>query len=78
MNPIVSMLRSKNNSSSQQNSKSTESNGNILSEFAKFKKDMQGKDAKAIVDGLRASGRMSEQQYQQLLQKAKNIEAFLK
>lgn len=72
------MLRSKNNSSSQQNSKSTESNGNILSEFAKFKKDMQGKDAKAIVDGLRASGRMSEQQYQQLLQKAKNIEAFLK
>ena len=78
MNPIMSMLRSKSNSSSQQNSKSTEQSGNVLSEFAQFKKNMQGKDAKAIIDGLRASGRMSEQQYQQLLKKAKDLEAFLK
>ena len=76
MNPIMSMLRSKNNSSSQQNSKSSEQN--TLSGFAKFKQDMQGKDAKAIIDGLRASGKMSEQQYQQLLKKAKDLEAFLK
>ena len=78
MNPIMSMLRSKNNSSSQQNSKSSGQNTNMLSDFAQFKKSMKGKDAKAIVDELRASGKMSEQQYQQLLQKAKSLEAFLK
>lgn len=70
-NPIMSMLRSQNN---QQSS----SSGNMLIEFAKFKKQMQGKDAKAMVDDLRASGKMSEQQYQQLVNKAQTLKDFLK
>jgi hypothetical protein len=50
--------------------------------FAEFAKYMKGKDAKSIVDDLRASGKMSEQQYQQLTQQAQtNIDTakgFLK
>lgn len=70
-NPIMSMLHSQNN---QQPS----SSGNMLIEFAKFKKQMQGKDAKAMVDGLRASGKMSEQQYQQLISTAQTLKDVLK
>lgn len=70
-NPIMSMLHSQNNHRSS-------SSGNMLIEFAKFKKQMQGKDAKAMVDELRASGKMTEQQYQQLISTAQTLKDVLK
>lgn len=69
-NPIMSMLHSQNKQSS--------SSGNMLLEFAKFKKQMRGKDAKAMVDELRASGKMTEQQYQQLISTAQTLKDVLK
>ena len=83
MNPILGMLNTKTyNPPSQPNNfgniSSTSSPANLLASFAQFKKQMEGKDPKAIVDELRASGRMSDAQYQQLLQRAKELQAFLK
>ena len=71
MNPLLSML----NSQKKVNYTPT---GNMLSDFAAFKQSMQGKDLEAIVNDLRASGRMSEQQYQSLLQSAKSLMNVLK
>lgn len=79
-NPIMSMLRSQSKPSS--NSKSTGFPDVSKMSFAEFAKYMKGKDVKSIVDDLRASGKMSEQQYQQLTQQARtNIDTakgFLK
>lgn len=78
MNPILSMLNSTNKQTQPQVSKSPQSSGNTLKDFAAFKKSMEGKDPKAIVDGLRSSGKMSEKQYQDLLTRAKSLESLLK
>ena len=59
MNPVLSMLHSQKSNQKQS--------------FAQFAKSMQGKDPKAMVDELRSSGQMSEQQYQNLLRQAQSI-----
>ena len=83
MNPILGMLHTQQgNQQSPQNNivniPQRSSPADMLASFSQFKKQMEGKDAKAIVDELRASGRMSEAQYQQLLQRAKSLQDFLK
>ena len=51
---------------------------NSKQSFLEFAKSMQGRDPKAVVDELRASGRMSEAQYQSLLKRAKEFAGLLK
>ena len=79
-NPIMSMLRTPSKSTST--SKSTNFPDVSKMSFAEFARYMKGKDAKSMVDDLRASGQMSEQQYQKLLAQAqsnmKNVQDFLK
>jgi len=79
MNPILSMLNSQRNPKpAQALNVQVPRSGNFLSDFAAFKRSMEGKDPKAMVDELRASGRMSEQQYQSLLSKAQDIATLFK
>ena len=66
MNPVLSMLHTQKNEP------------DMKANFLQFVKSMQGKDAQAIVQQLRASGQMSESQYQSLLQRAKSLSAILK
>lgn len=67
-NPIMSMLRTP--SSSASNSKTSGFPDVSKMSFSDFVKYMNGKDAKMIVDDLRATGKMSEQQYKRLMQQA--------
>ena len=77
MNPILSMLNS--TSKEQQTTvPSVKQSGNMLKDFADFKKQMQGKDAKSIIDGLRASGKMSDKQYKDLVTRAETLQSILK
>ena len=70
MNPVLSMLHTQNSQELKMlNSKQS---------FLEFVQSMQGRDPKAMVDELRASGRMSEAQYQSLLKRAKDFAGFLK
>ena len=83
MNPILGMLRAQpGNPQNQQNNMvnipQKSSPAEMLASFSQFKKQMEGKDPKAMVDELRASGRMSKAQYQQLLQRAKSLQDFLR
>lgn len=83
MNPIMSMLRSKNNNQNQnQNNPSTLPKNVSQMGFAQFVRAMKGKDVKSIIDDLRSSGQMSEAQYQSLTQQANSqvnsFKAFLK
>lgn len=68
MNPVLSMLRTQKN----------QTNGIDKKSFLEFAKSMQGKDPKAMVDELRASGKMSESQYQSLLKRAEELSTTLK
>lgn len=68
-NPILEMLNQRQASNNPLQ---------MLQEFQKFKNQMQGKDAKGMVMELLNSGRMSQQQFQQLKQQADYFSKFLK
>ena len=50
----------------------------MMQEFAKFKKQMAGKNPQQIVENLIKSGQMTNEQYQQLVQQAKSLQSILK
>lgn len=50
----------------------------LLSQFADFKKQMAGKNPKAMVQELLKSGRMSQQQFEQLKAQAQSLSSILK
>lgn len=72
MNPILQML-------GQSQKQSMNSNPmQMLKQFAQFKQQMQGRDPKAMVEQLLASGKMTQQQFDQLKQQAQMLQGFLK
>ena len=68
-NPMLTML----NSQPQQNN-----SANALQQFQQFKQQMAGKDPKAMVEDLLRSGKMTQQQFDQLSQQANQLAQFLK
>lgn len=50
----------------------------MVRQFNDFKKSLSGKDPKQIVQGMLASGQMSRDQFEQLSEMAKGLEAILK
>ncbi len=50
----------------------------MISEFQKFKKQMQGKNPEQIVKGLISSGQMSQQQFEELKKEAMTLTNILK
>lgn len=50
----------------------------MVRQFNDFKKSLSGKDPKQIVQGMLASGQMSRNQFEQLSEMAKGLEAILK
>ena len=51
---------------------------NMMQEFNKFKQSMAGKDPQAMVQELLRTGKMSQDQYQQLSQMANSLSGILK
>lgn len=49
----------------------------MVQQFAQFKQQMQGKDPQKIVEGMLASGQMSQQQFEQLKGMAENLKGVL-
>ena len=49
----------------------------MLQKFAEFKKSMAGKDPEAMVNELLRSGKMSQQQFEQLKQQAQSFMSLL-
>ncbi len=68
-NPMLAML----NRQPQQNN-----SANTLQQFQQFRQQMAGKDPRAMVEDLLRSGKMSQQQFQQLSQQAKQLEQVWK
>ena len=68
-NPMLAML----NRQPQQNN-----SANALQQFQKFKQQMAGKDPKAMIEELLRTGKMTQQQFDQLSQQAKQLAQFLK
>jgi hypothetical protein len=50
----------------------------MITEFAKFKKQMQGKNPQAMVQELLDSGKMSQSQFAQLKEQAEALASILK
>lgn len=50
----------------------------MISQFNDFKKQMAGKDPKAMVEELLKSGKMSQQQFEQLKEQAQSLSSILK
>ena len=72
MNPILQML-------GQSQKQSMNSNPmQMLQQFTQFKQQMRGRDPKAMVEQLLASGKMTQQQFDQLKQQAQMLQGFLK
>lgn len=73
MNPILQMLGQ---------AKSTPKMANdpmqMMQQFAQFKNQMRGKDPQAMVMELLGSGKMTQQQFEQLKQQAKMLQNFLR
>ena len=69
MNPILQMI-------SQNASRNNPMQ--MLQQFAQFKQQMQGRDPKAMVEQLLASGKITPQQFEQLKQQAQTLQHFLK
>lgn len=69
-NPMIQML--------QQNAKSPNNPLVMLAEFRKFAAGMTPQRAKKQVEEMLKSGKMSQEQFQQLQQKAKEFMQFLK
>lgn len=65
LNPMLQQLRSQNPLQ-------------MLQQFNQFKQSMQGKDPEAMVNELLRSGKMSQQQYEQLKAQAQSFMALLK
>ena len=53
-------------------------NNNLIQQFAKFKQDMQGKDAEKIVKEMLADGRMSQEQFENLKKQAQSLMTILR
>ena len=51
--------------------------GNILAQFQQFAQQMQGKDPKAVLDQLIATGQVNQQQLEQAQEKARQIMAAM-
>jgi predicted NAD/FAD-binding protein len=66
------MLAMLNRQSQQNNS------ANVLQQFQQFKQQMAGKDPKAMIEELLRTGKMTQQQFDQLSQQAKQLAQFLK
>lgn len=69
-NPMIQML--------QQNAKNLNNPLAMLMEFRKFAAGMTPQRAKEQVEEMLKSGKMSQEQFQQLQQKAKEFMQFLK
>ncbi len=71
MNPILQMLGQ---------SQRTQMNNpmQMMQQFAQFKNQMRGKDPQAMVMELLGSGKMTQQQFEQLKQQAKMLQNFLR
>lgn len=73
MNPILQMLGQ---------AKSTPTMANdpmqMMQQFAQFKNQMRGKDPQAMVMELLSSGKMTQQQFEQLKQQAKMLQSILR
>lgn len=50
----------------------------MLQQFAEFKRQMQGKNPEAIVNDLLRSGKMSQQQFEQLKMQAQSFQMLFK
>ena len=68
-NPMLAML----NRQPQQNN-----SVNTIQQFQQFKQQMAGKDHKAMIEELLRTGKMTQQQFDQLSQQAKQLAQFLK
>lgn len=53
-------------------------NGNILHQFAEFKRQMAGKDPKAIVEQMLADGRMTQEQFENIKAQATTYMSILR
>ena len=74
MNPMLSRLAQNSPAPAQQPSNPM----NMIQQFAEFKRQMAGKDPQAIVQQLMQSGRMSQQQFDQLKQQAMSLQQILR
>ena len=52
--------------------------GNIIQQFAEFKKTMEGKDPEKIVREMLADGRMTQQQFENLKAQAQSLMTILR
>lgn len=50
----------------------------MIQEFEKFKKQIQGQNPQAIVENLLKSGKMSQSQFEELKQQASALQSILK
>lgn len=49
---------------------------NVVQQFMQFKQQMQGKDPQKIVEQMLADGQMSQQQFEQLKQRAEQFKGI--
>ena len=54
------------------------SNSNLISQFADFKKKMQGKNPEQIVKQMLSDGRMTQSQFEQLKRQADSLMTILR
>lgn len=73
LNPMLQQLTSRQNSPMQANNPMQ-----MIQQFANFKQQMVGKDPKAIVQNLLTSGKMSNQQFEQLKQQAQSLQSIFR
>ena len=71
MNPILQML-------GQSQRPQMNNPVQMMQQFAQFKNQMRGKDPQAMVMELLGSGKMTQQQFEQLKQQAKMLQNFLR
>ena len=75
MNPMLSRLAQNSPAPAQQQSSNPM---NMIQQFVEFKRQMAGKDPQAMVQQLLQSGRMSQQQFDQLKQQAMSLQQILR
>lgn len=51
---------------------------NLINKFMEFQKSMQGKDPEKIINDMINSGQISQAEYQQAVEKAKELSQLLK
>ena len=78
-NPILTQLNQMSRQMSPANAQGMGGNMmGMLSQFAEFKRQMQGRDPRQMVENLLGSGRMSAAQFEQLKQQAAMLQNLLK